>query len=247
MELLIDIAGLTPGVKQDLDEVREKRGTAPTIEEARELMLLAEGVGRAFHGKVLDRRDRDGLLPRTVRVGDVELHSLTIAGRLMLRRLVVWNTEDEGLFDQETWDVLQAWVFAHCKDRDAMALCTADVVAAAAVAWSAGLTCDEDELKAAIEVLTTGVAPEVVGTDADVDEADTVRALAKHAGGTPDYWLFDVPESQAAHVLDAINEAAHREANLAARANGQQPPPDADPKLRAVGRYNDRHREMMSG
>lgn len=247
MELSVDIAGLTPGVRQDLDEVREKRGTAPTIEEVHELMHLAEGVGRAYHGKALDQRDRDGLLPRAVRVGDVELHSLTIAGRLMLRRLIVWNTEDEGLFDQETWDVLQAWVFAHSRERDAMALCTADVVAEAAVEWAAGLTCDVDDLQAAIAVLTTGIAPDVPTGDGDVDEAETVRALAKLAGGTPDYWLFDVPESQAAHVMDAINETALREANAGARAAGKQPPPDADPKLRAVARYNERHREMMRG
>jgi hypothetical protein len=247
VELLIDIAGLTPGVKADLDEVREKRGTAPTFEEAQELMRLAQGVGRAYHGKALDQRDRNGLLPRTVRVGDVELHSLTIAGRLMLRLLIVWNGEDGSLFDQETWDVLQAWVFAHCRDRDAMALCTADAVSEAALAWAPGLTCDPEEISAAIEILTTGAAPDVAGSGGEPDEADTVRALAKLAGGTPDHWLFDVPESQAAHVMDAINTAAHREANATARANGKQPPPDSDPKLRAVARYNERHREMMSG
>jgi len=234
-------------VASDTREIEEARGFPVSLDELAGLMAHGRTIEEAYRG-CSEAVSRDGLLPRCVRVGNARLHSLTIAGRLMLRRLLIWNAEDEALFDQETWDVLQAWVFAHCRDRDALAgLCTPEDAAAIALAWSAELTCSSAELAEAIEILTDGAAPPVrPGADdgeADgaggADEADIARALAKHSGGTPDHWLFDVSEAQAGHIMDAINQAALADSAAAARAAGKLPPPDADMRLKAVARFEE--------
>ena len=247
MELLLDIAEMTEGVREDLETIRETRGRACTLEEARELLDLQRAVKRAYDGRPdRDGPDRDGMLPRSIQVGDATVHSLTIAGRIMLRRLLAWNGATEGgMFDQDTWDVANAWVFAHCHDRAAMSLCTPEAVSEAALDWSANLTCPTAELDAAIDTLTTGAAPAVEPGGETPDDADTVRALSAALGGTPDHWMYDAPESMAAHMIDAMNRAAMREAAAMARAAGKSVPPDADQKLKAMGRYDDAYKLMI--
>jgi len=239
MTLTVDIAEVTEGLQADLDAVASERGRPITLDELTRMVTRHRAVRRAWQGDG-EEIDRDGALDRSVRVGDVTMRSQSLAGRMMVRRLLRWNAEDPTLFDQDAFDVLRVWIYAHNREADMLGQLV-DVEAAAQIveAFAHRLTAPLVEYVDAIDVLEGARYPDPDGGDrANPDEIDTARALTKYAGGTVRHWLYEVCESFAAHVMHAVNRALRRDAAESAKAAGKLPPPEFDPKVTAMSAYD---------
>lgn len=237
--LTICLDDLEPTLAADMAAIAARRGRPLTLDEASELRRAAERIRLAYGGQSLGAADDDALLPRSVLVGGCELRSLTLAGRIMLRRLYAWNAEQP--MDQEPFDVLQAWVFACSWDRQQMARCvTREDAAAIVVEWAPRLTCSQADLYAAFDLLQ-GLRAECGAADAgkknDVScQGELVEVLAAHSADS-NYWLYDVSEEHAIVVLRRLSDRRAREAAEIAAATGRQRPAHSDDRVDAVAEY----------
>ena len=246
VELDIDIPEELAG---DLREIADERGRPCSPDEVKRLAAKLAAVRRASGDDDAPAPDRDGMLARSVRVGDVVLHSPTYAAGLAQRRLMAWNAADPDLFDQDAYDVCEAYILAHAYDRGALArLTTPDEAAHVTTAWGTGLTCTPDELRTGLEALSADAYPESVWAGGGKgDTARAVDALLRRYGGSPDAWLYAYPSSLLAHLADAANLAEAEVARKHAKAQGEPTSPEDDPKFLAVSAYDEAVEQMKEG
>jgi hypothetical protein len=240
IELDIDIPEALAG---DLREIAESRGRPVAPAEVERLAARLAAVQRAS-GKDARPVDRDGMLRRSVRCGEAVLHSPTYAAGIALRRILGWNEQDPDLFDQEGYDLVEAYILAHAYDREALArLTTPDSAAEAAGAWGVALTCTAAELREAVEALGAGAYPEPAGGEGPAGAGDLAEALdgllQRYGGTDPERWLYDVPSSLVAHLADGARMADAKVARARAKATGEAVAPDQDPKFQAIAAYDD--------
>ncbi len=245
IELDIDIP---EALAEDIRTAAEPRGRALTPDEVSRLAARLRAVRRASGDDTIDPPDRDGMLRRSVRVGDVTLHSPTYAANICLRRIMVWNAADPDLFDQDGYDLLQAYILAHAYSREKLALLASpDTAAAAAAEWGVGLTCTPEELQEAIEILTTTAYPDSVPAGKADPPESTDALMRRYGSDDPEHWLFDLPASLLAHLADGANSADAKVAARQAQAAGRMLDPEHDAKFKTMNAYDDELAEITRG
>lgn len=223
--------GVEPALARDLARgAAAAEGAALRYADLIAVHERADAIRVAFGGQA---RQRDGaeVLGRSVRVGGVTLRSLSLGGVVALGKLVSWAE----LIDQTAYDILEAWVYAHSWSVQALGRLTDPVAAGEIVEeWSAQLTCTQEELRAAVEIVRDPPRSEADGEQLDVPRV--MDRLMRRYGGSEARWL----ETPAARI-SALAEAARRndvqdEAEMAAEmgtpARGQ-----ARDRSRAINAY----------
>jgi len=243
----LTVGGMAPEIVRDLEALARERGRALTLDEAVRLRDRAEAIRRAYGTGGGPAAERDGLLPRSVRVGAATLRQLSIGARMTLRRAIRWNEESPELYDQDAWDTLEAYVFAHSHDAEALGRLSSPAEAArVALEWGSELAVDAGELRAAIGTLTDVEGPPAVGGAGPADEAALADSLARRYGGDPMRWLFGMPEAAVAHLVDAANANERAAVAEAARMRGELPPAAADDRADAVAEYSEERQRIAA-
>jgi hypothetical protein len=228
-QLTVSLAGEDPNLVAELRAAEESRGGPIPLDALVPFLKACEAKARVHSGQPRDI-DRTGSLPRSVEVGEVTLQSLCVGGSIAARKLVALAPH----LDQLTHDILLAWIHAHSWDTAALSrlvdLASAQEIVAE---WSAHLNCSWGDLLAGIDRLNDNAYPEQTpGQATEPDPIATLDGMLKRYGGSVKDML-ETPLSTAAHLMDAANHTEIAAAAKQARAAGQQPPIEADPKFQA--------------
>lgn len=212
-----------PLAAQHLRELRERWGVEPTLEESIWIVELAK---RVVDPVPSERRELLGL-PVRIGSGDDWLWQPTIGGRVWFRDLATawWRGDDEQLFRA------LAFSLANGRDRAVMRSCRTRAEAEAVIwKWSMGLTCNADELQAAVsEVMPesrpeTGKKPVKPGT---VDWQEVCGELEAATGIPTDHWVWEIS-------MDETERAWIRSRRQAAAMMGVSLADDCSPEDEAV-------------
>ena len=228
-QLTISLVGEHPQLVADLRAAEESRGGPIPLDALVPFLKACEAKARVHSGQPRDI-DRTGSLPRSVQVGDITLRSLSIAGGIAARKL--FSIAD--YLDQTTHDILLAWIYAHSWSvADISRFVDLQSAEEIVAEWSANLTCSWPDVLDAIDRLNHNAYPEQTpGTPTEPDPIAALDGMLKRYGGLPAD-MAQTPLSTAAHLMDAANHTETAAAAKQARAAGQQPPPEIDPKFQA--------------
>lgn len=233
MMLDIDIAA---GLGETLAEIARERGAGISPGELAEAARLCEECRRADAGEVPGAGSTDGLLPVAVPVGCLVVRSVTIRARLKLMEAQHWPLPAGTAEDQAEYSaLLVAWILAHGRDGDELALLTAESAAAIVQDLRGRMGCTLDELQAALGAVVKARHEEASlmerWADADqvprpVDWAQILLALASE-GGCSIEAAMDLPEGTVAALFAGLRR---RRAEMTAKMTevNRHAPPDPD-------------------
>lgn len=205
-----------PQTAAGIRHAREVRGSRPmTAEQLRDLIDAILALRDAKEHRFRAVRQA-GLESRTVVLPGCTLASITVRGRMALEDCHTWPMPPVWRKHAPEWAVLvNAWVLAHGHDREAMNAWTRENWQPLVEEWARKVHCDFATLAAeTAELLAYGRPPERREGKAllDPEHPDTAGlliSLCSEIGGTPDYWLHDVPETRVAWFCRSIREMGH--------------------------------------
>jgi hypothetical protein len=239
--IAISLEGVEPALAVDLERVAASRPAPLSLAEVCELRERSDDIRLAMTGGA---RARTGtaMLGRAVRVGGVTLRSISLGGTIALRRLVCWAP----LLDQVTYDILEAWVYAHSWSQAELSRLTDPAACEEIVAeWFPRLTCTREELAAAVAALCES-QPAASTENASSPQDQVLDSLLMRYGGDAIGWL-ETPVAR----INALAEAARandlaRDAQMAREA-GTLPPAARDQRVNAVGAYVRTRERLLKG
>jgi len=249
------------GLAKALAAIAAKRGGAIDATEFAEAVRLCESCRLADDGSPDDPGSQSGLLPRAVPAGALVLRTPTIAARVVLTAVAGWQVPPESAASPaaaaEYGTLLTAWVCAHGRDPEALALLSEQTAPAIVADLRSRLGCTLAEVQAGLAEIVANLYPEpdvlerwCAEADAQVDAAEgkpatapqptdwagILLALAAETGGTTEQWL-QAYEPHLLHELAALRRRRRREIAALDRHSREAPDPEA-PKARAARAWN---------
>lgn len=195
--------------------MRRRKGRPMTTEQLRDFLDAMLAVRDAEKHR-LRAVEQTGLLSRAVHLPGCTLATITIAARIKLRQAQTWPIPAAWRDNCAEWSTLvNAWFLASCDDRNAIDAVSADTLQPLVEAFAEGVHCDFATLAAeTVSLLTYGRPPEALKNrrlfePEHPDNAGMIVQLCSQIGGTPDYWLYQAPESQVAWLCRSLREQSH--------------------------------------
>lgn len=243
--LTIGLDGADGALAADLERLARQRGGVAALSDVLELCGRAEDVRVAMTG-VSRPRSGVALIGRSVEVGGTVLRSVSLGGTIALRQLVTWAE----VMDQEAYDILEAWIYAHSWSMAALSRLTDPAAGAEIIReWGPRLTCTIDELRAAVEAVRGEPARAESGSGGEdgsgADAARVLDSLMVRYGGSECRWLETPVERINALTRGAAANERAREAAIA-KGTGSLPPALHDERVNAVAAYARTRERLMS-
>lgn len=245
--LTIGLDGADGALAADLERLAATRGGVAPLSAVLELCSRAEDVRVAMTG-VSRPRSGVALIGRSVEVGGTVLRSVSLGGTIALRQLVTWAE----VMDQEAYDILEAWIYAHSWSMAALSRLTDPAAGAEIIReWGPRLTCTIDELRAAVDAVrgeparAEGAGGGGEESDRGADAARVLDSLMVRYGGSECRWLETPVERINALTRGAAANERAREAAIA-KGTGSLPPALHDERVNAVAAYARTRERLMS-